>query len=94
MVLFVLVVSPLLAAGGLYLVGLLQGYDLPAPRALPVGGRRTLADEVPGRYHDAFAAETLDRSEPRDLPLQSVYPYLILYNAAVAVYGTLVLVLV
>lgn len=58
---FVLLASPLFAAGGLYMAGVRVG-SLQRPSWLPVGSRRTFGNEIPDRYHEEFSPETLEES--------------------------------
>ena len=76
---FLLFVSPLFAAAGLYLAGSRFG-ALRTPSWLPTGRERTFGDRVPERYHEEFDPETLgattDRGDPtagRLLALGIVY---------------------
>ena len=56
--LFLLLVSPLIAAGGLYLAGVRSG-SISAPTWLPVAGPQRFGDRIPDRYHEEFSPETL-----------------------------------
>lgn len=55
-----LLAVPLVAIAMTYATALYSDISVPLQDRLPYGGPRQFEDEVPGQFHDAFAAETLD----------------------------------
>lgn len=87
---FALLVSPLFGAVGLYLVGVRRG-SLRTPEWLPTGGRQTFGDQIPARYHEEFAPETL--GETTEEPTQSTGRLLalsIVYLVSIPVYTAVI----
>lgn len=92
-VIFALFVVPLLGLGSAYVMGV-RTAGLPAPDWLPIGGTRRFRDEVPERYHEEFAVETLNRErEPENSRLASVLVYYLVYLAALPVHAALLIAL-
>jgi len=92
-VLFALFVIPLLGLGSAYVKGV-RTAGLPAPDWLTIGGERRFRDELPERYHEAFAVETLNQEqEPENAHIAGVLVYYLVYIAAVPVHAALLIAL-
>lgn len=87
--LFLLLVSPISAALGLYGYGVRTG-SLRTPRWLPVGGRRTARDRIPDRHREAFGPAALGQSTTDDSgPSGRTLALVLVYLVSIPVYALL-----